>query len=198
MPTLKPPPRYPSADQFPTAAQHVRGGTKIQVARPFIYTFKDGSQRRYDPGEYLVSEEMMANPWVHRDFGDGRISHINGKPVHSPLAGPVSDHTIEARRALEQRRDVLVTAMEKMNNPVRVGLHREPGDFPPHQHDLIKWNENHWVCRICQHLVKDNGMEMGQSASPMKAPLAETPKSNDGSLNLVNEVNVVQKGYPVF
>lgn len=75
--------------------------TKITVVRPFIYTFKSGGERRYDPGEHLISHEMAANPWVYQDFCDGRISHINGRPVHKPTTIPRTDHDAPVRAAFE-------------------------------------------------------------------------------------------------
>lgn len=83
------------------------GRDTITVARPFIYSFKDGSERRFDPnGNGSIPPEMMMNPWIYRDFADGRISHINGKPVHAPSQGPVLDYLPANREAMEQLRKV--------------------------------------------------------------------------------------------
>lgn len=81
---------------------------EITVARPFIYSYRDeygkAQERRYDPGTVGIPTFMMRDPWIVVDFADGRISHINGRPVHLPTDGkPVTDHRPAARKAMEQR-----------------------------------------------------------------------------------------------
>lgn len=124
----------------------------IQVARPFIYTFKDGNQRRYDPGKHAINAEMATNPWVHADFADGRISHINGRPCHALSQGPVNDHTIEARKAVEQITKV--------------------GGNPTADH-------------------------MARTAVHNAAVAAGPAPKQEGSLNLVQPIEVMQIGHPI-
>jgi hypothetical protein len=81
---------------------------QIQVARPFVYSFHEintdrATERRFDIGRHEIDGPMMMDPWIHKDFADGRISHINGVPVHAPQDyGHVADHAVAARKAREQ------------------------------------------------------------------------------------------------
>lgn len=80
---------------------------RITVVLPFVYTYRDGRERRFDIGEHELDSSMMADPWVMVDFADGRISHINGVPCHQTVGRfPVVDHRPAARRAMEQRSKV--------------------------------------------------------------------------------------------
>jgi hypothetical protein len=73
-----------------------------------VYSYYDATgrmtERRFEIGSHEIEGPMMMDPWVHRDFADGRISHINGVPVHDPSVdyGKIMDHRPMARKALEQ------------------------------------------------------------------------------------------------
>lgn len=130
----------------------------IRVARPFIYSFQDGNQRRYDPGTHGINAEMAANPWVYEDFADGRISHIDGKPVHAPSQGFVSDHRPENRKAISQNTIV-------------------GGNMPPGNVGTLQALANK------EHMARTAAFaERLTSAAP------KSPEESQGSLNLIKAI----------
>lgn len=96
---------------------------QITVVRPFVYSGYDGTGRIteqcFDVGNHEVDGSVMMNPWISRDFADGRISHINGVRCFELVQLPVTDHRPAARRAMEQRTKV------GRNPPFKVDLRRD-------------------------------------------------------------------------
>jgi hypothetical protein len=111
---------------------------QITVVRPFVYSdYVDGhiTEQRFDVGNHEVDGSVMMNPWISRDFADGRISHINGVPCFELVQLPVTDHRPAARKAMEQRTVITGNrlASRGRNPPPKVDLRRDdkaalPGD----------------------------------------------------------------------